>query len=778
MRSSQAPIEETSSSAIQPGTESSLHAPAVIPLDSLSNPTSPAAALLVPQRPLPLSNSSKTRSSTQLELNASNQSHGNHAQTSSDAEINKTPKNESITSTPIKRRTTTRSQYFNKPTPQKSPRPPAGTVSCIEVPPLWDPTFGLVQEEFAHNPFNLLVAVIFLNKTKGKHAIPIFRQVIEMFPTAAQLAEADAPTLSFVINALGLQNQRAHALIKLAKAWMSDPPKKGRRYRTLNYPHQGAAQGIKVGDILSDDDPRLGAWEIGHLPGLGPYAFDSWRIFCRDRLRGVADDWNSGGAGPMFEPEWKRVLPQDKELRAILRWLWLKEGWVWDPITGEKEVASGELMRRAEKGGLVWDADTDFQTGRKPALPTKPNDLGIVQSFPKEDMRVLVRSSRNGGVRFNQQELGREQAPSEDSEDVEAERNPDPNGDSSSSDSSGSDPSNLSDSSDPSDSSEEESEKSQNPERSEHGKVQNPDLEVVASEYTTSESEGSEDADSDDESSKMEASIVKRRRADAAGSSSANQEQRPTLLIKDSQGMYQCTKPSCNKTFVNAKGRRRHIASVHERQKFICTLCNASLSRADKLTNHLKTKHSDHNKLKCTMCAESFWTSDLLNRHVRTVHDRSQSFVCTACDMELSRKDKFINHLRTKRHLANVDESKRRRSDNEPLRENYDDNDEVSEQDEDVEMESADEDEAAGEQPDVTKADSGFKCTICDVELSRRDKLENHYRTARHAKSVAEQEHKRREQKKRKADVLYDEEVFEKDAEMESTTEESEEEEE
>jgi hypothetical protein len=33
----------------------------------------------------------------------------------------------------------------------------------------------------------------------------------------------------------------------------------------------------------------------------------------------------------------------------------LKEGFEWDPITGEKEVASRELMEAAIAGRIVWD---------------------------------------------------------------------------------------------------------------------------------------------------------------------------------------------------------------------------------------------------------------------------------------------------------------------------------------------------------------------------------------------------------------------------------------
>jgi methyl-CpG-binding domain protein 4 len=33
----------------------------------------------------------------------------------------------------------------------------------------------------------------------------------------------------------------------------------------------------------------------------------------------------------------------------------LKEGFEWDPYTGEKDVASPELMRAAMEGHIAWD---------------------------------------------------------------------------------------------------------------------------------------------------------------------------------------------------------------------------------------------------------------------------------------------------------------------------------------------------------------------------------------------------------------------------------------
>lgn len=87
----------------------------------------------------------------------------------------------------------------------------------------------------------------------------------------------------------------------------------------------------------------------------GRYAIDSWRIFCRDVLRGEAEGWNGEGREEGFQPEWMRVMPRDKELIACLRWMWLKEGFEWDPVTGEREVAGRELMEAAIEGRVMWD---------------------------------------------------------------------------------------------------------------------------------------------------------------------------------------------------------------------------------------------------------------------------------------------------------------------------------------------------------------------------------------------------------------------------------------
>jgi hypothetical protein len=215
-----------------------------------------------------------------------------------------------------------------------------------------------MQERLAHDPFRLLIATIFLNKTPGQRAMPVFYQLMARYPTASDLANADTNDIVSIIYGLGFQNQRARKCVAMAKVWVENPPERGKRYKKLNYPVKGDGKDVDSDAVLDDDDTRV-AWEISHLPGLGPYSHDSWRMFCRDELRGVAESWNGEGARTEnFEPEWKRVLPLDKELRAYLTWMWLKDGFVWNKETGKRAKASDELMATARGGGVVIEDRT------------------------------------------------------------------------------------------------------------------------------------------------------------------------------------------------------------------------------------------------------------------------------------------------------------------------------------------------------------------------------------------------------------------------------------
>lgn len=239
----------------------------------------------------------------------------------------------------------------------------------MPFPPLDAPSFGLIQSKVAHEPFWLLVVVTFLIKTKGTSAAPVFWAVKERFPDPADLASPEnAAELRHMIEHLGLVNSRLGKLQKFGKIWMEDPPAPGKVYRVRNYERRDMPLYPEASDDKLEDAPDGGmptpkkddkdkdaeAWEIGHMTE-GKYALDSWRIFCRDVLLGRAESWNGEGAKPEFQPEWCRVRPADKELRAYLRWMWMREGFEWDPATGEKAVLRPEMMKAVNEGRVEWD---------------------------------------------------------------------------------------------------------------------------------------------------------------------------------------------------------------------------------------------------------------------------------------------------------------------------------------------------------------------------------------------------------------------------------------
>lgn len=257
-----------------------------------------------------------------------------------------------------RKRSVTASPFFSK-SPSKKPKA-RDKVSCIPFPPLRSTSFGLVQERLCHDPFRLLIAVIFLNKTRGSVALPVFYELMDRYPTPADLAAANQDDIVEIIQHLGLQNQRAKKCINLAKAWLERPPEKGKRYRVLHYPKKDDGKDVRPDDVLNEEDERV-AWEIGQLPGIGAYAIDSWRIFCRDELRGLPTglpkELTPEAKEEELQKEWTRVLAGDKELRAYLRWRWLRNGWDWDPLTGERKKAAEIELAKADKGGVIYEGD-------------------------------------------------------------------------------------------------------------------------------------------------------------------------------------------------------------------------------------------------------------------------------------------------------------------------------------------------------------------------------------------------------------------------------------
>ena len=170
--------------------------------------------------------------------------------------------------------------------------------------------YTALPEQLARDPWKLLVAVTLLNKTTGRLAIPILWKVLDRWPDPWALSQgvpawksrvqlvipeypADQPELLSTIQSLGTQNIRSRRLINMSMAYLHDPPA---------LPDLRPSQPRLPSPVKSR---RYPATPISHLPGTGPYALDSYRIFCT-----VCHD-------PLSQ-EWKYVLPSDKELVRYL----------------------------------------------------------------------------------------------------------------------------------------------------------------------------------------------------------------------------------------------------------------------------------------------------------------------------------------------------------------------------------------------------------------------------------------------------------------------------
>ncbi|KAG8891766.1 hypothetical protein FRC01_014521 [Tulasnella sp. 417] len=163
--------------------------------------------------------------------------------------------------------------------------------------------------------------------------------------------------LSQVMAKLGFQNTRANRFIQLSLHYITDPPNADRLHRSrcpsltpkkrtpkTNVSHNTTTEhsprskeGKRKKAVSPQagegaDDPvelpvRYPPTPISHLPGVGRYALDSYRIFspalsgggaprdeqhCLRNLLSPCDDSSEA------KPEWKEVLPEDKELRKYL----------------------------------------------------------------------------------------------------------------------------------------------------------------------------------------------------------------------------------------------------------------------------------------------------------------------------------------------------------------------------------------------------------------------------------------------------------------------------
>ncbi|XP_076202915.1 methyl-CpG-binding domain protein 4 [Aptenodytes patagonicus] len=158
---------------------------------------------------------------------------------------------ESIPRTQMDRRKT--SPYFSSKYSKEAPSPPRRKAFRKWTPPR--SPFNLVQETLFHDPWKLLIATIFLNKTSGKMAIPVLWEFLKKYPSPEITRTADWKEMSELLKPLGLYELRAKTIIKFSDEYLS---------KRWKYPIE--------------------------LHGIGKYGNDSYRIFC-------VNEWKEAEAG-------------------------------------------------------------------------------------------------------------------------------------------------------------------------------------------------------------------------------------------------------------------------------------------------------------------------------------------------------------------------------------------------------------------------------------------------------------------------------------------------
>ncbi len=95
----------------------------------------------------------------------------------------------------------------NKDSPKKIQR----SASSRKWTPPRSP-FHLIQEDLFHDPWKLLVATIFLNRTGGERAIPLLLRFLERWPRPEAVLAADEGEIAALMQPIGLNNRRARVI--------------------------------------------------------------------------------------------------------------------------------------------------------------------------------------------------------------------------------------------------------------------------------------------------------------------------------------------------------------------------------------------------------------------------------------------------------------------------------------------------------------------------------------------------------------------------------------
>ena len=112
----------------------------------------------------------------------------------------------------------------------------------------------IIQEEYANDPWKVLVCCILLNQTSNKQVRPLIESFFKKWPNSKSLIWEDDLVISDFIKTTGFQNVKARRIKNFSSAWES---------------------GVR--------DPFK-------FPGIGDYGREAWRIFVTKDISFIPKD--------------------------------------------------------------------------------------------------------------------------------------------------------------------------------------------------------------------------------------------------------------------------------------------------------------------------------------------------------------------------------------------------------------------------------------------------------------------------------------------------------
>ena len=79
---------------------------------------------------------------------------------------------------------------------------------------------AIIQQEFQHDPWKMLVGCIMLNQTNNKQVRRVIYDFFETYPNPQSITEDSIPDITERLRPLGFYNRRARSILKFSQEYI------------------------------------------------------------------------------------------------------------------------------------------------------------------------------------------------------------------------------------------------------------------------------------------------------------------------------------------------------------------------------------------------------------------------------------------------------------------------------------------------------------------------------------------------------------------------------